>query len=46
MITNGVCVYCKKYKEVKVWKQTDEEVCYDCRLDLLDEEFANERLKN
>lgn len=34
-----ICVYCNEYKETKIWKETDEQVCYDCRLDLLDQEF-------
>jgi len=33
-----ICVYCNEYKEVRVWEQTGEKVCYDCRLDLLDNE--------
>jgi len=35
----GICVYCEEYKEVKVWERTGEKVCYDCRLDFLDQEF-------
>ena len=38
----GLCVYCEKYKEVKVWEKTGEMVCYDCRLDFLDQEFKEE----
>lgn len=35
-----VCAYCEEYKETVVWKETDEYVCYDCRLDLLNQEFG------
>ena len=35
----GICVYCNEYKETTIWKETDERVCCDCRLDLLDQEF-------
>jgi len=34
-----ICVYCEENKQVRVWKETGELVCYDCRLDFLDDEF-------
>lgn len=37
------CPYCEEYKETVVWKETGEYVCYDCRLDLLDQEFKEEK---
>ena len=33
------CVYCNEEKETRLWNQTDENVCYDCRLSLLEQEF-------
>lgn len=33
------CVYCEEVKEVKEWKETGEQVCYDCRFDMLNSEF-------
>ena len=33
------CPYCGELKETVVWKETGERVCYDCRLDLLNQEF-------
>ena len=33
------CAYCEEYKETVIWGETDEYVCYDCRLELLDQEF-------
>ncbi len=37
-----VCVYCEEYKETVIWGETQEDVCYDCRLDLLDQEFKED----
>lgn len=37
------CLYCNEIKEVRLWKQTDELVCYDCRVSLLDQEFNIEK---
>ena len=37
-----VCPYCSKYKQCVLWKETNEWVCYDCRLDLLEQEFKEE----
>jgi len=34
-----ICPYCDKLKWVKVWQETGEEVCFECRLDLLEQEF-------
>jgi len=39
----GMCVYCEKNKEVKIWEKTGELVCYDCRLDFLDQEFNEDK---
>lgn len=44
------CTYCNEEKpanSVKEWEKTGELVCYDCRIELLDEEFAEmwEKLK-
>lgn len=36
------CEYCHEQKPVRVWKQTDELVCYDCRLEMLEVEFQGE----
>ncbi len=33
------CAYCDQEKLTREWKETNEEVCYDCRLDFLDREF-------
>ncbi len=35
----AVCPYCEEYKETVTWAETQEDVCYDCRLDLLNQEF-------
>ncbi len=34
------CVYCETERDTKTWEQTGESVCYECRLDLLNQEFA------
>jgi len=39
----GICVYCEEHKEVRTWKQTGEKVCYDCRVDFLDQEFKEQK---
>lgn len=39
------CVYCDEIKETRVWKETGENVCYDCRIDLLDTEFESKKTK-
>lgn len=39
---HDICVYCEENKEVKIWEKTGEKVCYDCRLDFLDQEFKEE----
>jgi len=41
-MNKDICVYCGDYKEVKIWEWTGELVCYDCRLDYLDQEFREE----
>lgn len=33
------CAYCQEPKLVRVWKQTGELVCFDCRQSLLEQEF-------
>lgn len=38
-ISEKTCPYCDKLKYVKVWEETGEEVCFECRLDLLKQEF-------
>lgn len=38
-LTYGTCLYCGENKHVKTWKETGEEVCYDCRLSQLDQEY-------
>ena len=39
---NKTCVYCEiPERETRVWKQTGEVVCYECRLNFLEEEFQN-----
>lgn len=40
-ITVAECPYCSVKKQVKVWEQTGEKVCLDCRRDLLEQEFKN-----
>jgi hypothetical protein len=35
------CLYCDEVKEVKVWKETNELVCKQCREGLLEQEFEN-----
>ena len=39
----GICVYCLENTEVKVWEKTGEKVCYDCRVDFLDQEFKEQK---
>lgn len=37
------CVYCKKDKRTtKLWKETSEQVCYDCRQEIMEDEFEKE----
>jgi len=36
------CPYCGELKETVLWKETGEWVCYDCRLDLLEQEFKRQ----
>lgn len=41
-IKKEICAYCEENKpsrEVKKWEKTGELVCYDCRLEMLEEEF-------
>ena len=33
-----MCVYCEEEKECLVWEKTGEMVCYDCRMDFIDQE--------
>ena len=41
------CLYCgnweTKESPVKKWKQTGEDVCYQCRLDWLETEYFDEK---
>ena len=38
-VKQGICVYCDKNTKVKEWAETKELVCFDCRTDLLEQEF-------
>lgn len=38
---NNICVYCDSEKNVKLWKETNENVCLICRLSLLSQEFED-----
>lgn len=40
------CIYCEEHKETRIWQETGEEVCYDCRLGLLDQEFNSRDSRN
>lgn len=37
------CDYCQEYKDTRVWSETQENVCYDCRLDMLEQEFFSKK---
>jgi len=45
MKTNNICVYCGEEKAVKLWKETNEDVCLSCRLSLLAQEFEGTEIK-
>lgn len=34
-----ICVYCEELKELRLWKETGELVCYDCRISQVDQDF-------
>lgn len=45
-MTKNNCTYCKRITQTKLWKETNEEVCYECRLDFLEREFFEEDEKD
>lgn len=38
--TYEMCTYCEKIKFCLEWEKTHEMVCYNCRLEFLNEEFG------
>ena len=44
MLTNNTCVYCEEIKPVT--EHNGELICYDCRIDFLDQEFETFGQKN
>jgi hypothetical protein len=46
MLVRTICVYCNEIKFVKLWKETEELVCQDCRESLLEQEFEDEEIED
>ena len=36
-----ICIYCDEAQILVKWKETGEWVCYECRLQMLEQEFED-----